>query len=449
MSARRYATLLGVVLVYMASSSAEVLVVKVLNYNLHVRGACTCNALACMEEAQVHCTCPSPSFPLQVSLVILTAMLLNAYCLIQAPMYLCMRRGTGRVLTWRQLGGYAVIGSLAAAVTGTRSFGLNALPASVYVVCATSDLVFNTILSKIFLGKSFTLFHYAAVAIALAGIVLVATEDSKSNKYDCDGDTCADDFLPGILMTLGSALCSAINAVLADKLLNVDKKTLLGVAEVSLFNSAIPFCILWIPLLATKEYTRYDDALRSVQAQHAVAAFVACCVALGLAKMIDRASKFTLVLMKSAFFYAIVDSFRKVLTGIIAIWAFGEANSWQKYVALALTALAMAVYTYGSRQKQLASKQAAAGKREPGSVVEGDAQEALLAEQRLPSTRALSISSSHRGASDASALSSALEELEDSMYTVGLSQSPGVITFPESLAAAMERAGHDSPAQPV
>ena len=335
---------------------------------------------------------------------------------------------------------YLLIGTLAAAVTGTRAYGLNALPASIYVVCATSDLVFNTILSRFFLKKTFTVYHYSAVVIAMSGIALVATDNSKSTHYECDGDTCADDFLPGIAMAVGSALCSAINSVLADKLLSVDKKSALGVAEVSLFNSMVPFSILWIPMLATEEYTRYDDAVRKVKHEHALAIFIICCIGLGVAKMIDRASKFTIVTQQGAFFYAVADSVRKVLTAVLAIWIFGEEGSWKKYVALLMTALAMCVYIYGTTRK------AAAPGPKPSSMKDGDGFAPLLdqdqeesAIEHAAASAPLQISRSHSansqgGHSRRSLMSEkSLHELDVSFHDIGLSQSPGVLVLPPNM----------------
>ncbi len=335
---------------------------------------------------------------------------------------------------------YLLIGTLAAGVSGTRAYGLNALPASIYVVCATSDLVFNTLLSKFFLKKDFTVYHYAAVVIAMSGIVLVATDDSKSTRYNCDGDTCADDFLPGIAMALGSAFCSAVNSVLADKLLSVDKKSALGVAEVSLFNSMVPFSVLWIPMLATQEYTRYDDAVRRVNHEHAMAVFVACCVGLGIAKMVDRAAKFTIVTQQGAFFYAVADSVRKVMTAVMAIWIFGEKSSWKKYVALALTAMAMGVYIFGTARKNAPSTaDAQASKYEPlVSQTDPDALKSMPSASSDPlhiDRQQHSVQSSAHGTeSNRSLLSEkSMQELDISMHDSGLSQSPSVVVFPAAL----------------
>jgi len=327
---------------------------------------------------------------------------------------------------------YLLIGSLAAAVTGTRAYGLNALPASIYVVCATSDLVFNTLLSRFLLKRTFTVYHYSAVVIAMSGIVLVATDNSKSTHYKCDGDTCADDFLPGILMAVGSAFCSAVNSVLADKLLSVDKKSALGVAEVSLFNSMVPFSVLWIPMLATQEYTRYDDAIRRVRHENALAIFILCCIGLGIAKMVDRASKFTIVTQQGAFFYAVADSVRKVLTAVLAIWIFGEEGSWKKYVALACTALAMCVYIFGTTRKAVASGGKHLGGESAGFQPLLDKEESALtlAPAPLHIARQQSLQSGVDTSSRSLLSQASLQELNTSFHDTGLSQSPSVVVFP-------------------
>jgi hypothetical protein len=278
----------------------------------------------------------------------------------------------------------------------------------------------------------------------MTGIVLVATDNSKSTHYKCDGDTCVDDFLPGIAMAVTSALFSAINSVLADKLLSVDKKSALGVAEVSLFNSLVPFSILWIPMLATKEYERYDNAIYRVEREHAMALFVLCCVGLGVAKMIDRAAKFTIVTQQGAFFYAVADSVRKVMTAVLAIWIFSEEGSWKKYAALALTALAMCVYIYGTTRKQ--------GLMIPGTGQNTAANAPLLDGTVGVNTKSASVGmpiqddiiamgspqkrsqpKSQKESSHFLLSESSINELCASTSDTGLSQSPSFIVFPPDL----------------
>ena len=306
----------------------------------------------------------------------------------------------------------------------------NALPGSVYVVLANSDLIFNTILSRLVLKKQFTHFHYLAVVIAIVGVCLMAVSDLQ-NAHACGGNVCGDNYyLTGTLMALGSALASAINSVVADKVLTKDK-SMVGVAEISLFNSMMPSAILWVPMLLTSEQEGYDDTVADVRAHNNMVPFVLCCVGLGISKMIDRASKFTMVSMRGAFFYAIVDSFRKVFTAMCAIWVLGEPAEWNTYVALALTNVAMGVYAYASRRKAAAEQQkleAAAG-----LAVNADEPGDSSWEETGPMSLLRSSHSQRRMSNEEFALA----EVARSMSETGSSQDLAVLTLP--LPAAWRR----------
>ena len=94
-------------------------------------------------------------------LIFFTAILLNSYWIIQLPvLYLYIRKlAAGKVpmpITHSQMRSYLAIGLIGTLDTAGRAFSLNALPGSLFVIFASSDLLFNSLLSWYFLGKRFT-----------------------------------------------------------------------------------------------------------------------------------------------------------------------------------------------------------------------------------------------------------------------------------------------------
>jgi hypothetical protein len=85
----------------------------------------------------------------------------NGYWMLQGAMYRYVSKRTpdARPVSFRAARGYMVIGTVAGATSLLRCVGINGLPGSVYVVVSCSDVVFNTLLNKVFLKKTFTRLH--------------------------------------------------------------------------------------------------------------------------------------------------------------------------------------------------------------------------------------------------------------------------------------------------
>ena len=156
-----------------------------------------------------------------------------------------------------------------------------------------------------------------------------------------------------LLAALASALCSTSSSVLSDFLLKKEKnKGLLAVSEVSFFNSVIPFFVMPFVMLATGEVHEYGpqwDRLAVTGGDlRLFAAFL--CVCLGLGKMCDRLSKFTLIANSGAFFFAILDTFRRMGTGLLSVWMFGEAFTVAKLLSFVLCTVALTMNSIGDHR---------------------------------------------------------------------------------------------------
>lgn len=285
-----------------------------------------------------------------------------------------------------ELKAYLGIGLIGCVDTAGRAFSLNALPGSLFVIFASSDLLFNSAFSYYFLGKRFTWcvrgrpvsflalpahpharlsshlcrWHIAGVLTACGGISVVAADSGDSGSSDCTPEGgCLDDYAPGIIAALISGLANAGKMVLAHGILRSGQKSnvRVQVAEISIFNCFISFLVLWIPLLATGEQSEYGKQLSGEgQSEMMQNLFILVCVGLAVGKMLDRASKYDMVKLKGSLYGSMVDSIKKILTAVVAIFAFGEQWSWSRGVALAAVFTAMGLYSYGSYVKVKAAK---------------------------------------------------------------------------------------------
>ena len=130
-----------------------------------------------------------------------------------------------------------------------------------------------------------------------------------------------------LLAVLASALCSASNSVLSDFLFSKDtQKGLLACTEASFYNSLIPFCVMPIVMVASGEFHRYAPEWDRLESNSPEMPWLACALGAGLAmaKMFDRLSKFTIIQQQNSFFFAILDAFRRMGTGLLSILMFNE-----------------------------------------------------------------------------------------------------------------------------
>ena len=287
-----------------------------------------------------------------VEMAVLTAMLLNGYWPVQLVMYAALRnKHPTRPLTFRVVKGHIIIGAVAALVSLLRCIGLVGMPGSVYVVISCSDVIFNTMLSKLFLKKKFVSLHYVAVALTMLAIAMLGRHSVASNTEPPEPIP----FWP-VCSALGSALLSAVNSVLSEFVMAKDASMhpLVSVAEVSFFNSFVPFALLPIAMLLLDEQKLYADKWQMISASAVTVAVLTIALGLAISKMIDRLCKFYIIALSGAFFFALLDTFRRMATGLLAVWLFKEAFTFEKLLALFLTALGIFSYSVGSHMQKKA-----------------------------------------------------------------------------------------------
>jgi drug/metabolite transporter (DMT)-like permease len=129
--------------------------------------------------------------------------------------------GSERVITSSMYQSYFILGLLSAFITLSRTVGITELPASIYVICANTEIVFETLMTKLILRRKVSWLQLLSVAFVCAG-VLISLYDEQSNTFARSDKVSASSLLKGVIMSLASRLASSLNTVLADRYLAPD-----------------------------------------------------------------------------------------------------------------------------------------------------------------------------------------------------------------------------------
>jgi len=292
-----------------------------------------------------------------VSLPILFALLQNS--LWPAQLVGCMRARrqlkVPRVITIDMYNNYLVLGLLSSFISLSRMIGLSVLSPIVYVICANTEIVWETFMTRTLLKKKVTSLQYSAVLLVLLAIPLSIYDPAtksfgQENDDESSGGTSG--LVLGISLSLASRFASSLNTILAERFLGEEKKTKIGVSECAVANAIIPFFTIPIVLAFNNEYSDWAAELSPTKASVGKKiAIVVLCVALACSKQIDRLSKFGIVQASSTIFFAGVDAAMKIVAGLGAFFFFSEKITLPKIVAFALIALSVLVLFYDKRQK--------------------------------------------------------------------------------------------------
>ena len=135
------------------------------------------------------------------------------------------------------------------------------------------------------------------------------------------------------------------------RFLGKDRKSSIGVAETSFSNSIIPFFTIPLLYIVIPEYTKYPSDLTGYSPQYTVV-LVFLCGSIAVAKLIDRACKFSLVSQTSTMFFGSVDCAMKVVAGLGAIVFFNAELRWTEIVGFIIIILSFVPMRYGSHKEK-------------------------------------------------------------------------------------------------
>ena len=104
--------------------------------------------------------------------------------------------------------------------------------------------------------------------------------------------------------------------------------------------------------MSAGEFRQYGPEWNRLESISLTTPWLACTLGAGLAvaKMFDRLSKFTIIQAQNSFFFAILDAFRRMGTGLLSVWMFNEALTTEKLLAFALTTMAIITNSLGDKR---------------------------------------------------------------------------------------------------
>jgi drug/metabolite transporter (DMT)-like permease len=239
--------------------------------------------------------------------------------------------GEPRVVTAAMYRSYLIMGILASFVSVSRAIGITALPAVLSVTCANSEVVFQTILSRILLNKKISNLQYFGVGLIIIGVVVsmyipgVGFGDTSGGMEA--GSLSTLGWTAGIIVSLASRFISSLNTVLAEKYLGLDVKSRIGAKECALATTLGPFLFIPFLLLVDREYLRWQAQLcPAILGKRLM--ILLLCLGLSMSKLVDRISKYGIVAGSSTIFFAGVDSVMKVVAGIGSFFFFQQSIAW-------------------------------------------------------------------------------------------------------------------------
>jgi drug/metabolite transporter (DMT)-like permease len=290
----------------------------------------------------------------------LTALVLNGYWPVQMLLYYHARHTQPapirKYFPWKA---YALIGFSAGCVSFMRSFGINYLSGVVYVVCANTEVIFAALLSSLVLGKHVNRFQIFAIGLVIGALVF-AILDPKTWKFEKGGDPqhpTSNHFAIGIALTIASRFLSAVNSILAEKMLGKNKKSPWGIHELCITQALVPSFVLPFTLLISQEQRNWSKL--SDPGTPGMTVLAVILVAMSLTKLVDRTCKMCIISRKSSIFFEGVDALMKSVAGAgsFMIWSDRETDTkWNDFVSLGLIVLSLAFTVHGENVEKVHSE---------------------------------------------------------------------------------------------
>ena len=315
-----FAVLFG--LAYAVSSAGETLAIKSLNYNT-----------------------PSLSLPGY------TALLSNQMWVFMIPIYVYQRQVSASSMTLEHFVQYTGMGVLTFIVTILRSQSVNVIPGSVFTILISTSILFNMLLSYLYLNKKFNAWHIGAAACCIASALSISISVFTS---DTNGN-----FQVGIPCALGASFFVACLTVWQEHLQSTWTDLNMRIIEMTLIASLEASVLTVAFSIITKELLQWNSDLSNVGATYQGMILLTCVsLALPILKLVIRNSKYAMIQYANAFFFEFVQASGALLGSLANILLFAEPWGPGYIVSLLLLAASFAIYS----KARLVSKKASVKK---------------------------------------------------------------------------------------
>jgi drug/metabolite transporter (DMT)-like permease len=306
--------------IYAISSAAEIVAIKSLNYN---------------------------SVP--VTLPAYTALLSNQVWLFMLPVY-WYQYTSGKALKktfWPQ---YIATGILLFGITMLRHISLNSMPGSVFAILISTSILFTMILSKLWLGKTFTYWHMGAAVFCLASAFSIGFAALFTDQEDSAG------------VNYKVGIPSALIAAFLLGVMNVSQEFMqaswddydIRVVEMTIFSSLVASAIIVVYGTFSKEVAEWVPSLTvATQTQESLILVASVSVALPIIKLLVRNTKYATIKNSNAFFVEFAQSSGSLLGSLANILVFKEPWGIGYIVAIILMTISFGLYAQTKRKAKM------------------------------------------------------------------------------------------------
>ena len=302
---------------YAISSAGEIVALKSLNYN---------------------------SVPLYLPAY--TALLSNQVWLFMLPVYWYQykERKSLKKTYWSQ---YIATGVLLFGITMLRHISINSMPGSVFAILISTSILFTIMLSKLFLHKQFTYWHFGAAIFCLAsafsiGFVALFTEQEESAGVN---------YKVGISTAIIAAFLLGIMNVSQEFMQNSWDDYDIRVVEMTLFSSFVASSLIVVYGTFSKEVADWAPNITAATKTHESLVLVtSVSIALPIIKLLVRNTKYATIKNSNAFFVEFAQSSGSLLGSLANILVFNEPWGIGYIIAILLMTISFGLYAQTKRE---------------------------------------------------------------------------------------------------
>lgn len=257
---------------------------------------------------------------------------------------------------------YVGMGVIVYCVTMSRNYATNLLPGSTAALLMASSMVWNVLLSKLLLKRRFKLAHYGAAAAGMAGIICLGAEaipglnpEDPGPSSPPAGSSSRSSLAIGLSAGAASGVFIALMSVTSSMVTKAWKKHRnLRVTEMTLFSSLIAVLLLIPTGWAVQEYGTWREQIGQAMGMpgRAKLTVILLTLAMPFNKAIVRSSKHATISHSSAFLFEFVQATAGITAAVVNILLFGEAWSYGIIASVLLLSLGSVLYLIARRQEE-------------------------------------------------------------------------------------------------
>ena len=297
-------------IVYIVSSAGETIVIKALNY-------------------------ASPP----LALATYTGFMSNQLWILMLPVYAWMLRGLTkpyRIKYWKDYIGFGLTTFFA---TLFRNLSVTVMPGSVFGLLISTSILFNMMLSYIWLKKKFNRWHIAAAITCLLSAVSIGVSAFITEQEAATGAN----YAIGVPTAIVAAFCVALLTVWQEDLQPRLDDLNLRLVELIISASLISSILMIAFATFTLEIREWSPSINAT-ASTSLVLVVGCSVVLPILKLLTRNTKYSIIQVSNAFFFEFLQATAALVGSFANILLFNEPWGPGYIVAFILLAVSFGLY---------------------------------------------------------------------------------------------------------